>query len=173
MFNYIVKPVKLKAVNTIKAMSLIEIIVAISIVFVLSAMSLYSYQEYNVKAQINSALSTVEQNKLAISSYYSENKSCPANTFISQQLNNANCTVTTATPCAALIDNTSSNSSSCTLNLKNANGQIILYFQPLLTSLGDLQYFCVPGNPAPANKYLSITCSGLPPNYLSNGYTNP
>ena len=173
MFNYIVKSVKLKAVNTIKAMSLIEIIVSISIVFVLGTMSLYSYQDYKIKAQFNSAFSTAEQNKLAIGSYYAENKACPANTFISQPLNNSQCTGTATTPCVASIDNTNSNPTSCTLNLKNGSGQIIIYFQALRTSLGDLQYFCVPGSPVPSTKYLSVSCTGLPANALTSGYSNP
>ena len=170
MFNYIVKSAKLKAVNTIKAMSLIEIIVSISIVFVLGTMSFYSYQDYKIKAQFNSAFSTAEQNKLAIGSYYAENKACPANTFISQTLNNSQCTGSSTTPCVATIDNTG-----CTLNLKNGTGggQIILSFQALRTSLGDLQYFCVPGSPAPSTKYLSVSCTGLPANALTTGYSNP
>jgi Tfp pilus assembly protein PilE len=169
MFNYIVKIVKLKAVNTIKAISLIEIIVAISIVFVLSAMSIYSYQDYKIKALFNSAFATAEQNKLAISNYYAKNKTCPTTTFITQTLAS---TCTAYTPCS--IDNTANSTgygtAGCNLNIKNTNGNSIVYFIAQLSSLGEFQYFCLldPAN-GPPTKYLSISCPGLP----SSGFNNP
>ena len=160
MLNYIVKVIKLKAIN---AMSLLEIIVAISIVFVLSTMSLYSYQDYKIKAQFNSAFTTAEQNKLAISGYYASNKSCPTNNFINQTIN-PQCTSTTSTPCVHSIDN--NGASGCTLNFRDGNSNVIISLQAIITNLGDLQYFCVLGASglAPPSKYLSIsTCTSTAP----------
>ena len=161
MLNYIVKVIKLKAIN---AMSLLEIIVAISIVFVLSTMSLYSYQDYKIKAQFNSAFTTAEQNKLAISGYYASNKSCPTNNFINQTIN-PQCTSTTSTPCVASLDNNDP-SSGCRLNFRDGNSNVIISLQAIITNLGDLQYFCVLGASglAPPSKYLSIsTCTSTAP----------
>ncbi len=152
MFNYILKS---------KAVSLIEIIVTITIVLILSTISLYSYQDYKVKAQFNGAFSTAEQNKLAIIGYYAKNKKCPQPGFInpagqsSQTINNAQCTTSSSTSCVNNITN-----NGCTLNLNDANGNTIISLQAALSPMGDLQYFCILGaTNAPPDKYLSITCN--------------
>jgi Tfp pilus assembly protein PilE len=151
----------------IKAMSLIEIIVTITMVFILSTVSIYSYQEYKVKANINSALVTIEQNKLAISSYYAQNKMCPCDNFINQTLNNSQCSADSAIPCVATISNVG-----CNLNMLNGNSEIIMYFAAKISTLGDFQYFCVPSNTKPiAKKYLSLSCNGIPA--ASNNYVEP
>ena len=149
-----------------KAVSLIEIIVTITIIFILSAMSVYSYQDYKIKALFNSAFAVTEQNKLAISNFYASNKSCPPSGFITQMINTSQCTPSTTTPCVSKITNDNA-SSNCILNLKDANNNTIISFQAMLSVLGDLQYFCVVGSPAPPNKYLSINCNGLP----ASGFT--
>lgn len=154
-----------------KAVSLIEIIVTITIAFLLSAISIYSYQDYRIKALMNNALTIAEQNKLAVSNYYATNKSCPPNNFISQSVNTSQCLATTTSSCVRTIINDDP-SSGCIVNLKDANDKIVMYFKAMLSPVvGELKYFCFLGiNPVP-NKYLSITCPD--PSSTYNGFSLP
>lgn len=158
-----------------KAISLIEIIVTIAIAFLLSAIAIYSYQDYRIKALMNNALTIAEQNKLAVSNYYATNKSCPPNTspntFINQDVNKSQCLSTTTSPCVRTIINDDP-SSGCIVNLKDQNDKIVMYFKAMLSPVvGELKYFCFLGpNPVP-NKYLSITCPDPPE--ASNGFSLP
>lgn len=146
------------------AFSLLEIIVTVSIVVILSTMALYSYQDYKIKAQLNSAFMTAEQLKLTISGYYAKNKECPTANFIQKNLT-VTCPSSGSIPCINNITNTG-----CTLNLANG-ATAIISFQAKLSSLGDLQYFCVKNLASLDNKYLSISCDGLPT--LDSSYSDP
>lgn len=117
----------------LSALSLIEILITITIVLILCAASIYTYQDYKVKALYNSALNTMEQNKLIVSSFYAKNKKCPDASFINQ----SNFSTQSI---ASSITNDPTNH--CTLNL-NGSGAIILSYVAMITDLGDLQYYCV------------------------------
>lgn len=152
-----------------KAVSLIEIIVTITIAFLLSAIAIYSYQDYRIKALMNNALTIAEQNKLAASNYYATNKSCPPNNFINQTINAKQCLPTTTTSCVRTIINDDA-SSGCIVNLKDANGNTVMYFKAMLSPIvGELKYFCFSGTKPAPSKYLSITCPDPADTY--NGFS--
>lgn len=141
-----------------KAVSLIEIIVTITIAFLLSAISIYSYQDYRIKALVNSAITIAEQNKLAVSNFYVANKICPPPNFVNQTIksNSYIKTISNDDP-----------SSRCIVNLKDASGNTLMYFKAMLSATtGELKYFCLLGSTPVPNKYLSITCPDpIDPNF--------
>ena len=142
------------------ALSLIEILITVTIVCILCATSIYTYQDYKIKALYSSALSTVEQNKIIMYSYYSKNKACPPLNFIKQDFNgsqNIASTIISGTSCTP----SSTSGTSCTLNLCNSSNAIIMSFPAILTETGDLQYYCT-GAASNISKYLSSPCPTTP-----------
>lgn len=120
-----------KKIFTFSALSLIEILITITIVLILCATSIYTYQDYKIQALYNSALNTMEQNKLIVSNFYAKNKVCPNIDYINQNFSSQSI--------ASSITN-----DQCTLYLKNKDG-IILSYEASFTDLGDLQYSCKRG----------------------------
>ena len=133
------------------ALSLIEILITITIVLILCSISLYSYQDYKITAMYNSAIAIVEQNKIAISGFYSKNKACPT---------------------VALFNQTSSRSvwtsitnNGCTINMIG-DGEILLSFKAIVNDLGDMQYYCIeqgPAAPTNINTYVPAAITPCPP----------
>ncbi len=119
------------------ALSLIEILITITIVLILCAISLYSYQDYKITAMYNSAIAIVEQNKIAISSFYSKNKACPTVALFTQSSNGKSVW-------------TSITNIGCTINIMGDTG-IILSFKAIVNDLGDMKYCILQGPAAPTN----------------------
>lgn len=156
-----------KIYKLITAFTLIELFIVITIILVLSSLSIYTYEDYKIKTQFNSAFNTVESNKQVIVNYYAKNTACPPDNFINQNITSTKCTATTTSSCVASIVNVG-----CTLNLYDAQtpSNAIISFKASITNMGDMQFFCILGPVnAPPNKYLSIPCNPndftIPSNY--------
>lgn len=136
------------------ALSLIEILITITIVLILCSISLYSYQDYKITAMYNSAIAIVEQNKIAISSFYSKNKACPTVALFTQTYNGRVKSVWTS------ITN-----NGCTINMMG-DGAILLSFKAIVNDLGDMQYYCIeqgPAAPTNINTYVPAAITPCPP----------